>query len=126
MKGNIISDPIEGTGVFTNPTGKKIDMLKLFKYCKDNKIPYEKLTETEIGDLKIYYVSAHDVILPKKWLNLKMSLFHLFRTLVWSTPARRDGRGLRFFQTNSVVQQAVFALYVFRHICQYIRQIFVL
>ena len=53
MKGNIISDPIEGTGVFTSPAGNKIDMLKLRKYCRDNNIPYEKLTETEIGDFKI-------------------------------------------------------------------------
>ena len=53
MRNNIISDPIEGTGVFTSPAGNKIDMLKLRKYCKDNNIPYEKLTEAEIGDFKI-------------------------------------------------------------------------
>ena len=29
MKNNIISDPIEGTGVFTNPAGNKIDTVKL-------------------------------------------------------------------------------------------------
>ena len=49
----IISDPIDGNGVFTNPTGNKIDMLKLRKYCKDNNIPYDKLTETEIDKFKI-------------------------------------------------------------------------
>jgi len=49
MRGSIISDPIEGAGVFTSPAGNKIDMLKLRKYCKDNNIPYEKLTESEIG-----------------------------------------------------------------------------
>ena len=53
MNRGIISDPIEGTGIFTNPAGNKIDMLKLRKYCKDNDIAYEKLTETEIGRFRV-------------------------------------------------------------------------
>ena len=62
MNSSIISDPIEGTGIFTNPSGNKIDMLKLRKYCKDNNILYEKLTESEISKFRI---------MPKKSDTLK-------------------------------------------------------
>ena len=50
---NIISDPLEGNGMLTNPTNNKIDMLKLRHYCKERKIPYDKLTEAEIDKFRI-------------------------------------------------------------------------
>jgi len=50
---HIISDPNEGNGMLTNPTDNKIDMLKLRNYCKERKIPYEKLTEVEIDKFRI-------------------------------------------------------------------------
>ena len=53
MNSSIIPDPIEETGVFTSPSGNKIDMLKLRNYCKEFKIPYEKLTESEIDNFRI-------------------------------------------------------------------------
>ena len=49
----IISDPIEGNGMLTNPTENKIDILKLRNYCKERKIPYEKLTEAEIDKFRV-------------------------------------------------------------------------
>jgi hypothetical protein len=36
-------------GTFTTPSIMNIDMLELRKFCKENKIPYEKLTDEELN-----------------------------------------------------------------------------
>ena len=65
MVENLISDPLEGNGILTNPIGNKIDMLNLRSYCKERKIPYEKLTEAEIDKF---------TIIPKKSKPMESSI----------------------------------------------------